>query len=173
MKKRLIISTIIVMLFSVLFHSAYKIIKIPIFPVNESIWEHGKMIILAFICLIIVDKIFYKDKTNIIFSSFISTLICIILDFVVYTPIYLYILKTEDNMFVTILIYLICIIISLIVKLYYLRDEKSHKTEILSIIGYGLLMMVFLILTYYPLELKIFYDFNKKIYGLGKNSLKI
>ena len=46
------------------------------------------------------------------------------------------------------------------------------KLELLSIVGYTASMILFIILSYYPLELKIFYDFNKHIYGLGINSLK-
>lgn len=172
MKKRIIISIIVIMIFSFIYHSGYKLIKIPIFPVNESIWEHGKMIMLSFLSLSIVDKLYFKDESNILFNNFISSLVCIILDFVIFTPIFLYILKTKENMFVTIIIYILCIICSLVIKFYLMKYKKSHKLELLSIVGYTASMILFIILSYYPLELKIFYDFNKHIYGLGINSLK-
>ncbi len=166
MKKKIIVSTIILFILSFLFHSAFKYIKIPIFPVNESIWEHGKMIMLSYLVLTLIDKLIYKESN--IFSNFISFIICMILDFVIFTPIFLYILKTHENMFITLLIYFICIIISLIIKEKYLKRFESKKNNYYSLFGYILITIVFLVLTYYPIELPIFYDYNKHIYGIKR-----
>lgn len=170
MKKRVIIGTIFILLVSILYHSMYKWIPNTItsllFPVNESIWEHGKMIIMAYISYLLFEKFILKDETNIIVSNFIACVLCIILDFVIFTPIYLYVLNTNDNIIVTILIYLICIIISLIIKELYLRKEKNINYEYAGIIGFLVLITSFAILTYHPIELPIFYDYNKNTYGI-------
>jgi len=166
MKKKIIISTIILFILSFLFHSAFKYIKLPIFPVNESIWEHGKMIMLSFLFLTLFDKIYYKE--NNLFSNFISFLICIILDFIIFTIIFLYILKTKDNLFLTLLVYGICIIISLFIKEKYLKKYCSKKYNLYSIFCYVLITILFLVLTYYPLKQPLFYDYEKNLYGIER-----
>ena len=167
MKKRIIISTIIVMLFSIIYHGAFKLIKIPIFPVNESIWEHGKMITLSFISLTIIEKYLFKRNENILISNFLSGIICIILDFIIFSPIYFYILKTNDNMIITIAVYILCIMLTIYIKEKHLICDKDIRIEKLSIFGYLLLMSIFLMLTYKPIRIPIFYDYNKKIYGIN------
>ena len=163
------------MILSVIFHSVYKFIPCLftslIFPVNESLWEHGKMIILSYICLTIIEKIFYKDNSNIIFSNLIASLICMILDFTIFGFIYFYILNTKDNMIVTIITYLICIITSLIIKEKYLRKEDNKKYNIISIIIYITICIIFIIFTYYPLRLPFFYDYNKNFYGINNKTI--
>ena len=175
MKKKIIISTIIVMGFSVLFHSVYKYIPCLftslLFPVNESLWEHGKMIMLSYICLTIIEKIFYKENNSVIFSNLISSLICMILDFTIFGLIYFYILNTKDNMIVTIITYLICIVISLIIKEKFLKIEYNKNNTIISIIIYITIWIIFIIFTYYPLRLPFFYDYNKNIYGISNKTI--
>lgn len=170
MKKRVIIGTIVIMILSVLYHNIYKWIPNTIigllFPVNESIWEHGKMIIMSFISWLLIEKYLFRDETNIIVSNFLSCVICITLDFLIFTPIYLYVLNTNDNMVVTLGVYLFSIIVSLAVRELFIRDEKDIRKEMLSIVGFLVFIIFFAVLTYYPLELPIFYDYNKKIYGI-------
>ena len=66
-KKLKIISTILVILFSFLFHSIYD--KFPnfitslFFPVNESIWEHMKIVYLSYVAAYIIELIIIH-KTN-------------------------------------------------------------------------------------------------------------
>jgi len=172
MKKRIILGTICILGLSFLFHSIYK--KIPlfitslIFPVNESIWEHGKMTLLSFIVWTLIEKYIFKDDTNVIYSNLITSIICIILTDIVFGLIFFYVLKTKDNLPVTIIIYTICIIISLFLKEKFIRKEKNINREYAAIIGYIMLILIFAFLTYYPIKLPIFYDFNKKIYGIPK-----
>ena len=170
MIKKISISTICIMILSVLFHFMYKWFPCTLtsifFPVNKSIWEHGKMIIMAFIFYILIEKFIFKENTNIIFSNLLACDTCIVLDFVIFTPIFLYIMKTKDNMIVTIGIYLLCIIISLIIKEKIYKKEKDDKKEIIAIICFVFMIIFFAVLSYHPIKLPIFYDYNKNIYGI-------
>ena len=161
------------MLLSILYHNMYKwfpnIIISILFPVNESIWEHGKMILMAYISYILFEKYILKDDTNIVESNLLSAILCIVLDFSIFTPIYLYVLKTNDNIFITILIYLICIIASLTIRELYLRKEKKNLYEYLSIGIFIALITSFAILSYNPIKAPIFYDYSKDLYGIKKS----
>ena len=68
MLKKILINSILVFLFSFLFHSFYN--YLPIFPitiiapVNESIFEHMKLIFTSYMFLTLIIYLFYKNKPN-------------------------------------------------------------------------------------------------------------
>ena len=170
LKKWKVISVIFIFLLSALFHFIYD--WIPsfftslFFPVNESIWEHNKIIVGSFLILAIIEKIYYKKRKNVIFAEAISSLVCMILVMLIFTPVYLYILKTNDNMIVTFAIFLIAIIVSQIVSYKLLNKEYNSRLEELSIILFVIFFLINIIFTYYPPKVALFYDFTNKIYGL-------
>lgn len=169
-KKRIIIGSIVVLLLSTIFHSVYD--KFPstitalFFPVNESIWEHNKMILLAFFTWSILESIFSKPDRSVFYQNLITLIICIILLDLTFTPFYLYVLNAKDNIIITIIWYAISIVLSFIIgeKFFTISPSKSIETN--SLIAFGLISIIFIILTYNPLKLPIFYDYQNKIYGL-------
>ena len=170
MKKRILIDTIIISIISAIFHSIYGImpnfLTSILFPVNESIWEHGKLIVLSFLILTVIDKYITKKNYNSANDNFLAAIICIILTYLIFTPIYLYVLKTEDNIAITLAIYTISIIISLIIREKYIKKLNGVNKNI-GTIGFLALILLYGILTYYPLQLPLFYDYNKQLYGLN------
>ena len=174
MKKRIILSSIVILVLSFIFHSAYKLIPSFItsifFPVNESIWEHGKMTLSSFFVLTIIEKFLLKDETNTIYINFLASIICIVLTYILFTPIFLYILKTNDNLVITIIVYIICIITSIFIKEKYLKNEKNPYKERLSILGIMLIYIIYTFFTYNPLKKPIFYDYNENIYGIKSST---
>ena len=170
LKKWKVISVIFIFLLSALFHFIYD--WIPsfftslFFPVNESIWEHNKIIVGSVLILAIIEKIYYKKRKNVIFAEAISSLVCMILVMLIFTPVYLYILKTNDNMIVTFAIFLIAIIVSQIVSYKLLNKEYNSRLEELGIILFVIFFLINIIFTYYPPKVALFYDFTNKIYGL-------
>ena len=170
LKKWKIISVIFIFLVSAFLHFIYD--WIPsfftslFFPVNESIWEHNKIIIGSFLILAIIEKIYYKKGKNVIFAEAISALVCMIIVMLIFTPVYLYILKTNDNMIVTFAIFIIAIIISQIVSYYLLQKEYHPRLEELGVILFVIFFLINIIFTYYPPKLAIFYDYTNQIYGL-------
>ena len=89
-----------------------------------------------------------------------------ILVMLIFTPVYLYILKTNDNMIVTFAIFILAIIISQIVSYKLLQMEYKPKLEELGVILFAIFFLINIIFTYYPPNVALFYDFTNQIYGL-------
>ncbi len=170
LKKWKAISVVIIFLLSALFHFIYdwfpSFFTSLFFPVNESIWEHNKIIVASFLVLAIVEKLYYKKRKKVIFAEAISSLICMILVMIIFTPIYLYILKTNDNMVVTLAIFIFAITVSQIVSYYLLKKDYNSKSEELGVILFAIFFLINIIFTYYPPNVAIFYDYTNNIYGL-------
>ena len=127
--KKILLGTLLVLILSALYHDIYELFPNTItsffFPIDESIWEHNKMILLAFI-----------------------------------TPVFLFLLNKNDNLFVTLTIYTISIVIG------FTLSEKIDlvdcpKLEFLSSIGFALLVVTFAIMTYYHPDNILFEDYTK------------
>lgn len=165
-----IICVFIIFLLSLLFHYLYEIypsfITSIFSAVNESIWEHNKIIISPFICLAIIEKIHFKNTKNVIFTEFISMLYCIIITIMLFTPIYFYVLNYKHNMIITLSIFIFAIIISQLISYNLFKSNYNKKLEYISILAWIILLIINTLLTYYPPSFKLFYDFSKNIYGL-------
>ena len=171
LKKWKIISALGIFLLSSLFHFMYvwfpNFFTSLIFPVNESIWEHNKIIIGGFLVFALIEKLYYKKRKNALFAGFISSIFCALLVMVIFTPVYFLILKTQDNIFVTFIIFFIAILISEYVNYKLLLKDYNPILEKIAVIGFILVFIINAILTYNPLPIGIFYDYNKNIYGIG------
>ena len=66
LKKFKIISIFLIFILCSLFHFGYTIFPnfftSLIFPVNESIWEHNKIIIASFLVMGILEKLYYDPQ---------------------------------------------------------------------------------------------------------------
>ena len=172
LKKWKIISIFVIFGLSALFHFIYQ--WVPsfftslLFPVNESIWEHNKIIIGSFLIWSIFEKITIRKHhdLNTCTSGFISAVICCILVMLIFSPIYFYILKTNDNTIVTLTVYFICIAISVYINYKLLQRKYNPEIEKKVILLWLLVIVINAILTYYHPKLPKFYDYNKNIYGL-------
>lgn len=140
-----------------------------IFPVNESIWEHMKLIVSPVLIFSLIEYIIYRIKNihynNFIFSYSISMIVGIISYLIIYLPID-YIFGHSAVVAIS-LLFVIFILIEVIS--YYIMRYREIKYS--SIIGVGLIILMYIIfgyLTYNPIEIDLFYDKNKKIYGMPK-----
>lgn len=167
-----IISCIGIFLLSALSHFIYdwfpNFFTSLFFPVNESIWEHNKIIVDAFFIWAIFEKIFYNKRKNIFFTESISSLVCMILVMSLFTPVYLYLLKTKDNLIITFTIFFFSILLSQILSYYLLQKNYNPKLEKRGIFLFLFLAFINILFTYFPLKVALFYDFTKNIYGLFK-----
>ena len=170
LKKWKVISILFIFLLSALLHFIYdwlpNFFTSLFFPVNESIWEHNKIIVGSFLILAIIEKLYYKKRKNVIFTEAISPLICMSLVMLIFTPVYLYILKTNDNMIVTFAIFLIAISISQIISYKLLQKEYNPKLEEFGVILFVIFFLINIIFTYYPPKLALIYDYTNQSYGL-------
>ena len=172
LKKIKIIDVFIVFALCILFHFTYewfpnKLFSI-IFPVNESIWEHMKLIYSSFLVCSLFDYIFskiYDTKiNNLIFANFYSSIICIMTYLIIYLPVNHFI--GHNTVFAISLLFLIIILGQIIsYKLMLKEENKSLKyiSYVLIIIGY----IIFGLLTYYPPKTELFFDPQHKKYGIN------
>lgn len=170
LKKLKIISTFLVLIFSTIFHNIYDIFPNTItsflFPVNESIFEHMKLIYLSYIICFIVEYFIIKKykitNKNLKASLVFNILFNIIILIAIYVPIYN---NFGHNIISTISIYLLTIIITEILSYKILLSNKDFK--FLNKYAYLFVIIILLILiylTYYPVKSNIFIDkVNKKI----------
>ena len=175
MRKIKIIGIFVIFILSIISHFMYKWIPNSmfsiIFPVNESIWEHMKLIGTPVLIFSLFEYILYKRK-NIYFNNFvlsyaISIIIGIISYLILYLPIH-YIFG-HSTVYAIILLFIIFIIIQIIS--YYIMNYKEIKySNTIGIIVIILLYIVLGYLTYNPIEIDIFYDTQKNIYGIPKKN---
>lgn len=138
------------------------------FPVNESIWEHMKLIYTSFVIYGIIDYIILiKNKinfNNFLLQLFIIPIIGIILYLLIFIPIYNMI---GENMVVSIGLLFVIIIIEQILSYYLLNYKPIKYQNIIGIIGIIVVYIILGYLTYKPIENYIFFDQKDSKYGIN------
>lgn len=136
-------------------------------PVNESIWEHMKIIYTSILLSSVIEYFIYKKKkitnNNFIISIPISSIAGIIFYLVIYLIIDMFI---PHNFFVAIVIMFITYIISNIVS-YFILNKKEIPNQ--KELGTSLILISYIIfthLTYYPPKTYLFIDQITNTYGL-------
>lgn len=174
---KLIKAQIIVILFSLvlgtLLHFTYEWFGENAFvgsfsAVNESVWEHLKLVFFPMLIATIVEYFFVKDvaknyieaKTIGIFTA----IAFIVVAFFTYSGII-----GTSIIVIDILIFIISIILGEYVayKLMKREDESTVATEVLSIVVLAFLLLCFVIFTYLPPEVNLFRDVTTGVYGIG------
>ena len=171
MKKVKIIGVFIIFGLSFLSHFLYEWIPNSFFsiffPVNESIWEHMKLIVTPVLLFSLFEYSIYRKK-NISFNNFIlSYAISMVLAIIVYLLIYLPINYIFGHSVIVAigLLFIIFIIIEIIS--YYIMNYKEIRYS--NIIGFSIIIILYIIfgyLTYNPIKIDLFYDTQKKVYGI-------
>lgn len=137
-------------------------------PVNESIFEHMKLISTSFIIYGILEYIIFKNKTkfnNFSLQLFITPIIGIIVYLIIYLPIYNII---GENMFISIGLLFLIIILEEIISYFILRTKPMRYQFTIGIIGIILTYIAFGTLTYNPIKEEIFKDPESNTYGINK-----
>ena len=137
-------------------------------PVNESIWEHMKLLFGSIILTGIFEKIYLiiKKETinNICFSNFIGALLSIPIYLIIFLPLYSFI---GESMILAISVMLISIIAAEYIsyKLIFTKELKLEKVTVLFVI---IVYVIFTLLTYYPIKNDLFFDKKTSSYGISK-----
>ena len=101
--KKILLGTLLVLILSALYHDIYELFPNTItsffFPIDESIWEHNKMILLAFITWAILEKISMKSSKNSLFKNLVACVTTIILVLTIFTPVFLFLLNKHDHLY--------------------------------------------------------------------------
>lgn len=170
MYKKIILSSFIIFILSTLFHSLYN--YLPCFltsiivPVNESIFEHMKMIFTSYMFYLLIKILFNKKHENNLISSFvIASLFNIVIFLIIYIPIYL---LFGEKLVVTLILYFITILISNYL-MYKIQNKKiNSKINKYSVYIIPLVYIVFTLFTYFPLKNMLFLDPATNTYGIIK-----
>jgi len=178
MKKFKIIAVFGIFAISFLCHFAFDtfpcIFSSIIFPVNESIWEHMKILFTSTILYGIIDYMLLKknkiDFNNFSLQLFTSAFSAIIIFLIIFLPIYNLI---GENLPVTLVIMFITYAICQYISFKILKLKEYKILNILSIIAIIIMYIIFGYFTYYPIENDFFIDPTNKTYGITKNDVNL
>lgn len=170
-KKVLFIETITIFLSMFLFHNIYNwfpnFLTASFFPVNESLFEHLKLMFTTQILISLIIYLILKLKkikfSNYLLGLLISTIVTISLFFLIYLPIYN---RFGENLFLTMSIYLITLIIGNII--FYLICKRKHEflLNLISLVIISIIAVILIYFTFNPLKNDFFFDSIKEIYGI-------
>ena len=175
-ESKLIKAQLIVILFSLilgtLLHFTYEWSGNNLFvgsfsAVNESIWEHLKLVFYPMLTAMIIEYFFVKkDVNNYIEAKTIgifTAIFFIIVSFYTYSGII-----GTSIIVIDILIFILSIILGEYVayRLMKRKDESTVLTTSLSIIILLFLLLCFIIFTYVPPEVNLFRDITTGMYGV-------
>lgn len=172
LKKIKIINVVFLFLLSFLWHFVYDWFPNNIFalffPVNESIWEHMKIIYYCLLMGSILEFVLCK-KNNIKINNFyieamVKSILGVIFYLIIFIPLYLWL---EESMFISISLMLITYIFMEYIGYKILTGEEMN-INILPVIIIVLGCIMFVILTFYPLHNFLFFDEVKFGYGILK-----
>lgn len=170
-KKIKIISIFIIFLLCFPLHFLYNLLPNSLFsifvPVNESIWEHMKLIYTSYLIYGIIDYFWLKKENhlnNFLFQLFIVPLIGIVLYLIIYIPINNMI---GENMIFSILLLFLVIVVEQLISYYLLNKENFKYQKIIGIIGIITVYILFGYLTYNPVENYLFFDKEASKYGIN------
>ena len=177
LKRTRIISCIGIFILCFLLHFVYQIIPCTLtaifFPVNESIWEHVKLIFTSIVFYGIIDY-FILNKTKIKFNNFfaslfVSSITMIPIFLILYLPLFH---KVGPKMYVNISIMSIAIIISQVIEYYILKKERCDLLNKISFFLIIVSYIVFAYLSYNPPKERIFFDTKDEKYGINNYNIK-
>ena len=152
------IGIIVIFILCFIFHFLYELLPIVIFkilfPINESIWEHMKLLFIPFVIYTIFEYYFInKKQNNIYLQLFLVSIFGIATYLSIYLPIYNII---GENMLVSISLLLGVIILQQFISYKLALEKEIDFQKIIGIVGLIIVFLVFIYLTYCPLDSYIF-----------------
>lgn len=178
LKKTRIIAVIGIFILNFIFHFAYSTLPNTLFsiffPVNESIFEHMKLIFSSAIFYGIIDYFILKKNNlstnNSIFTTLVNALSTIVIFLIIWLPIYY---KMGENMIITILILFIAIMFGQVLSYFILNKEIKFKyLNVVSIISIIIIYIIMAYFTYNPLKVDFFFDPIHEKYGINTYLIK-
>lgn len=139
-----------------------------VFPVNESVWEHMKMIVSAILIWKVLEYFILKKNmvyhNNFLFSAFIMALLSIIIFLIIYYPIYMLI---GESFILNIICLFVTIYFVSIISYNIMNSKYIKYGSFIGILGIILIYTIFGLLTYFPLKNKLFLDSKDNKYGIN------
>lgn len=178
LKKIKIISIIGILILSFISHFMYdlfpNIIFSFIFPVNESIWEHMKILFTSILLYGFIDKYLlnkYNIKhNNFPFQLYFTAISSIPLYLAIYIPIYKLL---GEKLIISLLLLLIVYIIEAYISYNLLKEKELKVLNLLAVPIILSIYIFFIYLTYNPPHNYIFYDTVENKYSINDYTNKI
>jgi len=168
-KRFVVINAIVTFLLGFIVHGMYQWFPstiTSIFPVNESLFEHVKLIYLSPIFSVLIVGAFYKYKiNNIFFGMLVSIIFNILFFYVLYLPIY-YLLG--NSLIMTLIVYFITIIASNYIYYLVIKNDKNKNLDIISVAFSIIGIFGLTYLSYNPPKTDFFKDPENNTYGIQK-----
>lgn len=134
--------------------------------VNESIWEHMKIIFTAYLLYGGVEYLIFREKTK--WNNFLLQLFIVpFLGIMIYLSIYLPLFNIfGENMIISIVLLFVVVAIEEVISYYILSMEEVKNQRIIGIVGIIAMYVIFTYLTYNPPKNYLFYDMKEEKYGI-------
>lgn len=162
--KKNIFMIIFLFLLSFLWHFMYDwfpcVLTSIFFPVNESIWEHMKIIFYV----LLIGSILEKKNNNYYLCLMVKPLVGVLFYLILFIPLYLIF---GESMILSLSLMLFTYIIMELLGIKISKQEELN-IKVLPIIIVILCITLFSMLTYYPLHNFLFFDSVKLGYGILK-----
>lgn len=143
------------------------------FPINESIWEHMKMLFTGILSFGIIEYILlnkYNIKfNNFIFSKFIEALLSIPIYLLIFLPFYY---RFGEKMPVIFIMMIITFSIVYFIGYKILQLKPINNINTISIILIIISYIIFGYLTYNPIKTHLFLDTKDEKYGINDYIIK-
>jgi hypothetical protein len=137
-------------------------------PINESVWEHLKIVFFPFIIVSIVAYLKLKPRKNCFWLGILTGSIVGML--IVFFSYYLYTLFLSDALIIDILIYIASIIVAMYIAWWFNINIKSNKKiELVSVLGLAVIAVALIYLTIKTPRLKPFIEDSSGQYGIYKS----
>ena len=164
---------IICTLMGVFFHFAFKLLGgyawlAPFVPVNESIWEHLKLIFVPYILFLMPIEYFLYGRH---LKRFVSSRLIGVIAAMSFVVMEFYTIKGafgEPPAAVNIIIYCIATLIAYIIPLFvasHARGDDTPTVKFISLVALAAIFAVFIAFTFYPPKLPLFLDPTGAGYG--------
>ena len=139
-----------------------------IFPINESLFEHMKLIFWSPILSVLLLLLYFKHRNisfnNIFFGLAVNIFFNIIIFYLIYLPVYH---AYGSNLVLTLIIYFITIILSNYLYYLIINMNNNNKLNFLSIIFLVITNFILIYFTYHPLKIDFFKDPTNNDYGIN------
>lgn len=138
-------------------------------PVNESIWEHMKLLFGSLLLTGIIEGMLYQyfdiKHHNLFFNTWLGAFLSIPLYLLFYLPLYL---KFGESMLLNLSILFLTIGIIELLQYYVLQLPNYRILNYLSPILIITTYLIFAYLTYYPIHSPLFFDTLDEKYGISQ-----
>lgn len=137
-------------------------------PVNESIFEHSKLLLVPLTFFWGIGYLFLKSDVN-INNYFLGMLTSIVVSIIIMITFYYTYKEIIGNSFLWIDIF--DLLLSLFIGQVVANHIYVYSNGIPCIISIGIIAIIFVVyiyLTFFPFKTPFFYDEKNKIYGINK-----